>query len=288
MSTYHVIILAQGEQTRLPELRTPKHLLRLPACGDAHILDRTLCQLAMLLDEPLVTVVCGGALRYHVEASARHEVYKRTGKIVAIDAYELGSPGNSSLRGIARYLGGGTGDLSRGPTVLADDLIEVVLLGDVVYSWRCLETILFTSMPPGVRFVGTSDLSRSGGELWGISWQQAWRGLAMQMLGDALEQHPPFAAYQCGQLRRWLWAFDAELHRRTLKDFAANYYTAVDDYTDDVDIPADIRALPDTALLAAEDDVARGLHWSSPRCYRCGGAVGTDCVFCLSCAQELR
>lgn len=270
----HVVILAQGEQRRLPELRLPKQLLTLPECNGETIIDRTLSQLAMLhphvtsegikyVSQLSITVVCANELAYHVEAAGKSGIYNSTGRVVSVDAYPLRLPGNSSLKGIARYLADQAGPISS-----HEDFLTVVLLGDVVYSWACLRAIL-TPAHWGMGFVGTSDLSRSGGELWGLAWKPNARPAMMGTLRAALARHPPFEEYQPGQMRRWLWEVDTFIHGGGNIDVAAadpmprTWYTAIDDYTRDIDLPEHVNSLHKLSELANADDKANGLIWWS-------------------------
>jgi hypothetical protein len=91
-----------------------------------------------------------------------------------------------------------------------------------------------------------------------------------QALERALANHPPFEEYQPGQMRRWLWEIDKYIdgpfaggpwpdgvNRRT-------WYSAIDDYTRDIDLPEHVRELGRLSELAAADDRAHDLVWSSP------------------------
>lgn len=284
MNPHHVIILAQGQQARLPRLLVPKQLLALKACqftnraARATILERTLCQLALLGYET-ITVVCGGALKAAVEVIVP-AVYSQTGQAPHVLAHELADPGNSSLKGIHRYL------TTSGNALAAesDGFQNVVLLGDVVYSWECLRKIS-EGTHWGMGFVGSPDLSRSGGELYGISWRAGAHVTMMELLERAMRRHPPHdRVYQCGQLRRWLWEADmlcaageygesyfgelAAVTRSGAKPAAwtpaglpRTWFTVCDDYTDDVDVPDDVKGLDDLSTLAALDDENNGLRW---------------------------
>lgn len=296
--TTHVIILAQGQQTRLPDLDVPKQMLELPACGGVSIIERTLCQLAMLnrpclcyrcmgdgghhgaCVAPMVTVVCGGSMVILVPMGGTEIVRKATGVRLNIAGHQLPDPGNSSLKGIARYL-----DLAyegfasgRWDGVVVDQ--TVVLLGDVVYSWACLHACL-TPTHWHMGFVGTKDLSRSDGELWGLTWEKPVEPPMMSTLDLALAKHPPFHdTYQPGQMRRWLWEFDeyidgpdlaSYLHNETISRVLRHpdnqlakrtWFTAVDDYTRDIDLPEHVAMLPALSEQAAADDREHGLVWN--------------------------
>lgn len=269
MTTVRVIILAQGEQRRLPALKFPKQLLKLPACGDVTILRRTLIQVGHILNHNLradpeasrsVTVVCGDPTRALINADINEMIRPRT--------LTLSEPGNSSLKGIHRYLTG-VGVIDP----VAD--LNVVLLGDVVYSWACLSALLtpfyaLSTLEPlagaGIRFVGTSDLGASGGELWGVSWNDIADDQMMTALDRAMRGHPPFSAYQPGQMRRWLWAQpevrtsfgEPRVHNAGRYN---NHFTAIDDYTRDIDLPEHVAWLFPLSERAAADDRENGVVW---------------------------
>lgn len=248
--TTEILILAQGSQTRLPDVAEPKQWLALPACGNTPILARTLAQLWALQgcqpgDLPSTTVVTWprltGYLRYGLGVKVARDV------VYTPHAFTLHDPGNSSLKGARRALT----ELSFGRYDRT-----VILLGDVVYSWKCLELLLSEDRPGAIRVAATSDLSPSGGELWGISWPSFENAWVMSGLDAALEKHPPFREYQCGQLRRWHWAMRDGL------GCPPNYLLEnVDDYTDDIDVPEDVKNLPDISAAAAMDDLTRGITW---------------------------
>lgn len=266
----HVIILAQGQQKRLPDLRgQPKQMLELPACDHEPIIFRTLCQLALLAmptpcdiscgancdgsnhyNDTVVTVVCDEPLRYAISASGKATPWKRTKRMMSVYPLTLKDPGNSSLKGIDRAL--------RDLHIIGDDPFSaptgnaktVVLFGDAVYSWACLRACLNLT-EKGARFVGTSDLSRSGGELWGLVWRAPAHLMMVESLRDALGKHPPFEDYQPGQMRRWLW------------ETPSCEYVSIDDYTRDIDLPEHVAAIGKLAELANADDREHGLIWSA-------------------------
>lgn len=247
----HVIILAQGQQTRLPELGHPKQLLALPRAGGVQILARTLVILRELSPWANVTVVAKNELAASIATSCYWE------------SHELADPGNSSLKGVSRYLDHRR-DLMNLGALEFEPSMTTVLLGDVVYSWDCLATLLLTPGPAGLAFVGTSDLSESAGEIWGIQWLPSADAAMTDWLKRALRRHPPFPAYQCGQLRQWLFtarrAMQDEL-RSVERGNAAVPFVAIDDYTKDFDVPADLELLEDVSRAAADDDAQHGLRW---------------------------
>ena len=257
----HIIVLAQGQQTRLPELTLPKQLLPLPACAQVPILARTLLMIRELDLTARVTIVGREGLLEPIWAwrppeggNAVNKIAKLAGDI-ELERYQLPDPGNSSLRGLGRYLQYRQHviDLHALDFEIAQ---TVVLLGDVCYSWRAM-ALLFSDATP-YKFVGTADLSESRGELWGVAWRKDADVPLVAWLHKALRKHPPFPAYQCGQLRQWLFTAKAELDRRL------RFYEPVDDFTKDFDVPADLDLLHVTSTMAAHDDAQHFIRWPSP------------------------
>lgn len=237
----HVIILAQGTQRRMGEGAMPKQLLPLPACDGAPILGRTLRQLHHL-DQNLITLVT-----WH-EIASQIAAYSTS----ALDVCSLAIPGNSSLKGIHRYLD------NQALIVGAPKADRtVVLLGDVVYSWHCLGAIFADASNPNgapIVFVGTSNIGPGGGELWGVAWNKDGDAVMLAALEHALAKHPPFSEYQPGQLRRWMWSIHPSFQ-------LTSRYRRIDDYTMDVDLPEHIDLLVDVSERAAADDFDHGLAW---------------------------
>jgi choline kinase len=261
----HVIILAQGTQQRMGT-PFPKQLLPLAGCARESILGRTLRQLAAprspVRPGPAgarVTLVTWNDVAQSLFPGIRMNAVSchfNAHPSMDMDVVTLPDPGNSSLKGIYRYLeliaGGQRFDRT------------VVLLGDVVYSWACLEAI-FADLtqfvgwrsPAPVRFVGTSDISPSGGELWGVSWLAEADVTVTHALESALAKHPPYQdTYQPGQLRRWMWALHPSFQ-------TTSRYTAIDDYTMDVDLPEHVSRLVPASDLACADDREHGVRWYS-------------------------
>jgi MobA-like NTP transferase protein len=270
----HVIILAQGSQQRMGKaIDRPKQMLCLDLPGRPMIIERTIHQLA-LMDVDHMTVVCAEPLNYHISAGVKADVWRRCKMPCPVDAYELGDPGNSSLKGIARYL-----EAQGGPTCENPDHWTVVLFGDCVYSWDCLARLVIAPRATGAPylFVGTRALSASGGELWGVAWSRPAYDFMIARLRSALEYHPKFDdTYQPGQMRRWLQVmpFIAQSDRPGMSWFQQSLspemldahirmgtYSCVDDYTKDIDIPPDLLALPGLSASAQRDDMEHGLRW---------------------------
>lgn len=251
-----VIILAQGTQERMGGRGVGwKQLLPLPLCNGVPILIRTLVQLQGFLKSSTITVVTWDELINDALAScAREDSPPRWYEHVSgVRHVQLANPGNSSLKGIARYLEERPYDRGAESTI--------VLLGDVVYSWACLAALRVISDMSG--FVGTSDLSSSAGELWGVAWHRSRDDGMLADLRDALLRHPPFDdTYQPGQLRRWLVGWrrgDVTEHVTRLQ--RTRGYLCVDDYTMDVDLPRHIPLLEAASRAAAFDDENHDLFW---------------------------
>ena len=257
--TTEVIILAQGNQKRLGLQYGHKQMLRLPHCGGGGIgiLHRTLCQIARLWPDVSVTIVGWPAIT---------EPLLELAFPFGLSAVALPDPGNSSLKGIARYLESTRARPSTppGPDANRSPHHTVVLLGDVVYSWACLGAIW--QMTASYGFVGTPDLSEGGGELWGLGWALSHEDAVLGDLRDALLRHPPFEdEYQPGQLRRWLMGWrKGPIAERVRRLQQADLYAPIADYTMDVDLPHHIPLLDPTSRMAAADDAVHGLSWSMP------------------------
>jgi len=244
-----VIILAQGAQRRLGNHAGHRQLLPLPACGGAPILSRTLRQLSEIGCPVTVMVVAESAFTDALFQIAKWRVYTTS--------VELPVPGNSALKGIARYLELRDAQGRRYQRT-------IVLLGDVVYSWDCLLEIWDMSQEYG--FVGSRNLSLSKGDLWGAGWSRPYEDWMLTNLRDALLRHPPFDDDpEPGQLRRWISGMQrGDLADHIVKLRRAAHYADVDDYTHDIDIAHDLVLLPELSALAATDDAKHGVIWTNP------------------------
>lgn len=246
MTTTHVIILCQGSQKRLPTLTCAKQMLPLAACGDTPILIRTLVQICALTDDARVQVV---AWQPVIEQVLLAHWPGGVGPLM-LDFLTLPEPGNSSLKGASEVL-------RRRPSDLTADR-TVILLGDVVYSWDCLRRALTVDK---IYFLGTGDISPSGGELFAVRWTHDAEETMLALLDRALATHPKFEEYQPGQMRRWMignhpWSSALPNGVRQWSS-----YSVIDDYTDDVDVPEDVTNLPALSALAAADDARNGAIW---------------------------
>lgn len=218
-----IIILAQGHQSRMPDLKISKQLI--PLVGTETIIGRTLRLLAMIT-QATVTVVAPATDPWRAFC-LRHGVALRT------HAW----PGDSVLDGIQQ-----SADLLR---------IErhVYLLGDVAFSRAMLERAVAPGGP--TRFFGRSDKSaitgKRHGELFGLQI-------------DPLNSEPLSAAVSDPAWRKGirrpgspgqLW----DLQKRLGSPIEE---AGADDWSDDIDTPDDfLRVLPRLRDLAAAEDRAQ-------------------------------
>lgn len=220
-----VVIMCHGQQTRLADLKIRKHLLPLPLCGTT-ILQRTIGMLEGARDVGEIVVVgppdIAAALGFtgmmdsidlatwsssppdHPPVNGYEDpgvVYMATPP--CLEVVTLGNkPGHSVIRGLQKIRAYLAQDRC-GPEIVYDR--TVVLMGDVVYSRRCLSALLH-AVPPAeqpIWFAVTPDLSPSTGEVFGLSYSRAGTAEFLDILDNVA--HPPFDAYQPGQLRRLLW-----------------------------------------------------------------------------------
>lgn len=246
-----VIILAQGTQSRLGHAHGLKQLLPLPACDYMPIMGRTAVQCLSFVRSADITLLTWP------------EVLNGTMPSWTIPRIvTLPDPGNSSLKGISRYLEQSGRIYDDPPTSRSDQPSRtVVLLGDVIYSWACLEAIFRAAR--GWGFVGTPDLSAGGGEIWGVAWSHNFEGHMIGGLRGAMLRHPPYADnYQPGQLRRWIsGSRRGDIIRHSAELRQNGHYIDIADYTHDIDTPDHLTLLPWLSESAADDDRKHGLVW---------------------------
>lgn len=325
-----VIILAQGQQTRLPELPISKTMLplfvrdsdgvdeypyapvtytdlqpnvlstpRATLAPRVTIMERTIAQLGHMwsrrdIDWLAVRVVAsdqtmgemlpmawtGGApyirapiVRGRGSPAGKWSRWITTTPSIGdvrglgVSGLSFESPRNSSLRGIADTLSAldADGDLPSDRKGL--DLQIVVLFGDTIYSWACLREILRCGRECGHTFTVSPDLSRSEGEVWGLSWCNRDDLLMTRALADALRKHPPVNdTYQAGQMRRWLFELcDGDLDEMAEHASCVPNGECPDDYTRDIDLPGHVNLLPQLASQALIDDERNGLFYGVDR-----------------------
>lgn len=237
----HVIILAHGDQKRV----------RTPIVPGIPVFARTLAQIRALDNFANVTLVAPHTLA----PAAMWPTKARMGRYVEnlldvalleLETHELADPGNSALKGVSRYL-----DHRRDLQNLGAFDFEVsqtiVLLGDCIYSWRCMEVLLADET--AYNFVGSSNLTDDAGKLWGVTWHDDADTEVIGWLKKALRKHPT-GAPQRRQLRQWMFAARQELEDELVT------FTGVDDYTSDVE--GGLAALS----RALHEDSERGVEWS--------------------------
>lgn len=235
-----VVILCQGKQTRMEGLSHPKQLLGLHCPKNGRtitILERTCRQ-----------------VRHHMGPDVHITVVADQVKFASAIDYcdrvvDLVNPGNSSLKGLHRYLASGYAAGHR-------DDATLVLLGDVVYSNGDMGLIT-TSELSALSFLTTHDLSPSDGELFAVWWPARDHRVVMDTLDDAMQKHPPFHdTYQPGQMRRLLWAARERSDRRNMYQF--NSYA----YTRDFDTTEQLIHLASIADSAWVDDIEQEMPWT--------------------------
>ncbi len=270
----HVFIMCQGDQKRLRgAIDCPKQLLRLEHRSESKglreftsiaILDRTLEMVVKMLAPPpegrwadhRITIVGGDRFGIHFELGitkiqtdgtlsyVQFVTSSGVGGIVQTGLLTLREPGNSSNKGIVQALSWAT---TNPLAMIGYPPRAVVLLGDVVYSWDALAS-LFAPLPEGghdIRFTGTPDLSPSEGEIFGIALGYDWH-----TGHDSALDH--LKAANGGLIRPGGGvAIDSPIF----------HSTAIGDYTDDIDVPEDLKNLPELATSAHMDDRKHGLSW---------------------------
>lgn len=268
MNPLHVIILAQGQQSRLPDLQIAKHLL--PLGNGETILGRTLRMVSQMAPHATITPIAPVTTAKAISRRQRATTLSlddRSVSLVSIDDHRpgafqdpawrgdrqievvtLAAPGNHAVAGLQGYLRG------RDPI---DEQI-VVLLGDVIYSRAALAAVLsgIVTTPvkafEGVTFVGSAHLGAGTGELFGIRVAAARRDVLM---AEVPRTSAAFTSYQPGRLRELLW----ELQKRSRVSWELRVhrhapFLPVSDYTTDIDTPADLARLPQVGELAQADD----------------------------------
>lgn len=241
MSDYQVVIMAQGHQRRLPELRHPKHLLHV--AGEP-ILARTLRLLReirpcepMHLQPPHTVVIGPQALDEAI-----------TGNIVRST---LTRPGSCIVTGIRAALD---------DTFVRQHGRVAVLLGDVVWSRDLLTRVLTDRRP--LLFCGTPVLTNSLGEVFAAVFDDPQ---AVKRLCESCPcVKPRWRQMQGGHLRRLLWhaMLEAKLvhpqRSRGAQWWHPDVYlpTTDGDWTTDIDKPADVARLPELGECIRREDSA--------------------------------
>lgn len=235
----HVIILCQGNQSRLPDLKIPKQKLPLDRGGvTMPLINRTIGLCDVAIPMPMWVTIVGRRSDFS---------FAETG----VEVVELTDPGNSSLKGLHRYL-----EHRRTCGPRADAGGTVVLLGDVVYSRDCVK-LLGTVATTDFAFYTSPDLSPSGGEVWAVVWPRDREKTIDTVLDLALAKHPPFEAYQPGQMRRLLYAArgSSQVPNPVVITSLETHFIR------DFDKPDDLQHFEATARRALIDDREHGITW---------------------------
>ena len=237
----NILIMCQGQQRRLPDLKHPKHLLKV---GDEMIVARTL----RLIDQ------CRTA-QYGLDGHDQYDSVSVLGpnglaRCGVPFVLELAEPGLCVVEGLiaaSRYFG-------------IVGRRTIVLLGDVVWSRAALEAVLADRRP--IMFAGTPDLTASTGEVFALAFddpervENLCRTCPCRVDGA---RRRLFAKQQGGHLRRLLWWTQDHFrlrppHRQT---WHPDVYLPITDWTDDIDTPADVARLPEFARCAEQEERQR-------------------------------
>lgn len=239
-----VVIMAQGQQRRLASLGHPKHLL--PVNGEP-IITRTLRLLLQHrgpLDEPGPPPVVIGP-RELDDAIAPFNVVRVT----------LDRPGSCIVTGIR--------------AALEEEFVRqegrvAVLLGDVVWSRAALARVMADRRE--LAFAGTPVLTTSEGEVFAALFDDPQAVKRLCETCPCVARGPRWRQMQGGHLRRLLWhamhvnGDKAMMQVRTAGRtswWAPAMYLPIDDWTTDIDKPADVARLPALGELAAREGVGR-------------------------------
>ncbi len=228
-----VFLMCQGEQKRLANLGYPKQLV---VVDGTTLLERTIRQIRAY--PPTRDA--------HIEIIGRRAGFDDVGLGMndpqsgfLMPIRELADPGLCIVDGIRATLA----------PVLTQNWVPTrwfILLGDVAWSDYAIEQLLADRRD--LVFAGTSDVSRSVGEVFGLGFDDY---LALAELADTcpcrVGKHGALLSLgqqqRGGHLRRLLWW---AMERRGLKPekrsqtWAPAIYLPIDDGTDDIDTPKDV------------------------------------------------
>lgn len=215
-----ILIMAQGEQRRLSKLGYPKQLIEL--AGET-IIARTI----RLVNE----IVNAVEIHEHIAVIGHPVITEALRHQRHVITMTLGDPGKCIVDGLAAT-----------ESIWSPIDCKTVLLGDVVYSRDAIAKI-FADRHRLV-FSGTSDLSESTGETFSMTWNAD--GEMKELLRTCPCRVRKKGELVGGHLRRLLW--HAMRRRRARNDprvsWARELYIPIDDWTDDIDTPDDLRFLP--------------------------------------------
>jgi hypothetical protein len=219
-----IFIMCQGEQKRLASLGYPKQLI--PLNGEP-LLQRTIRLIKKLDFHAGITSIVIGRRDF-------------AGVNLGYFHFELPDPGYCVLDGIAGAFE------SMNPTWVPEGGHTVFLLGDVVWSKAALTSFLADERP--VVFAGTPILTASQGEVFGCKF--ADQDLLRWLLATVPCRFRPgdghriqYPQMQGGHLRRLYW------HTMDAETLTSNIYLEINDWTDDIDEPADLKRIPEIERL---------------------------------------
>lgn len=237
----NVLLMCQGEQRRLAQLGQPKQLVEI---NGEPMLARTARLVRQQWSDAEITVIGGGAFG-HAALAAK------------IGHRMLADPGRCIIEGILA-----SRDLWATRDASATPGRTVILLGDVIWSRAALGRLL-ADFSHALRFAGTSDLSSSRGEVFGVSFDDPAFVVDLAATCPCRRANRSFALQQGGHLRRLLWWAQHRLGLVPQDDrtWCHQLYQVVDDYTDDLDTPADLARLPE---LEAADRAEASRCWTGP------------------------
>jgi hypothetical protein len=227
--------MAQGEQRRLRELGFPKQLLLVNREPIIHRMQRLVTELGDIGPEA-------------IDIIGRVDMTRATWGARSC-LITLPDPGFCVLDGIAQ-----TTFRWKSDRIL-------ILLGDVVFSKAALQAILADKRP--VFFAGTSDISASQGEIFAFSFVQKQRGWVEDLLAtcpcrvNGAGRRIVYPHRRGGHLRRLLfWAQKSRgLRPPPKQQWCDDLYLPIDDWTNDIDKPADLARLPEwTRYAKAEEE----------------------------------
>ena len=242
--TATIFLMCQGEQKRLANLGYPKQLVYL---NGEPLLHRTLRQLRNHL--------CTHDADIYIVAR-QDPLFHNAGKIGDAYSTELAVPGICIVDGIREVF-----DPKRVESMIRmrdgydGTKIErwYVMLGDVAWTDDALAS--FVQDERGLVFAGTSDVSLSQGEVFGLATSDPAyvRDLADTCPCRVAPDGPvmQFRKQMGGHLRRLLWHAQtrlgqvsaAGLRRAPDRTWSPALYLPIDDATDDIDTPADVANL---------------------------------------------
>jgi len=229
MPSVGVLIMAQGRQSRLSKLGTPKQFLDV---NGEPILGRTI---RLLKDYGVVPdVVCW------MDMAER---------VLELGAYPLvlDDPGRCILDGI---------DAVRESF---GSKATIVLLGDVVYSRWALRRIWNESGTKDLFFAVSEDLDTGSGETFALAFRWHRNDFVRDMLSvvPCRKAHDDEKLpYQCGHLRNLLFCMQGARNMRPMpqRGYCEELSLVIDDWTSDIDTPEDVDTLlPELCEHAASE-----------------------------------